>query len=107
MRKTSELALVTEELRSAAAALCSVAEKLSTLFADQAEQSATPVPTIQKTVKPLALETVRAVLAEKSRDGHTADIRALLEKHGAPKLSEIDPDKYAALLADVEALGNG
>ena len=107
MSKTSELALVIEELRNAAAALCSATENLSTLFADQAEQSATPVPTIQKTVKPLALETVRAVLAEKSRDGHTADIRALLEKHGAPKLSEIDPAKYTALLADVEALGNG
>ena len=107
MRKTSELALVTEELRSAAAALCSVAEKLSTLFADQAEQSATSTQTNQKAEKSLTLEAVRAVLAEKSRDGHTADIRALLEKHGAPKLSEIDPAKYTALLADVEALGNG
>lgn len=107
MSKTSELALIIDELRNAAAALCSVAENLSTLFADQAEHSATPAPTIQKTVKPLTLEAVRAVLAEKSRDGHTADIRALLEKHGAPKLSEIDPDKYAALLADAEALGNG
>ena len=107
MSKTSELALVIDELRNAAAALCSVAENLSTLFADQAEHSATPAPTIQKTVKPLTLEAVRAVLAEKSRDGHTAYIRALLEKHGAAKLSEIDPAKYAALLADAEALGNG
>ena len=107
MSKTSELALVINELRNAAAALCSVAENLSTLFADQAEHSATPAPTIQKTVKPLTLEAVRAVLAEKSRDGHTADIRAILEKHGAAKLSEIDPTKYTALLADAEALGNG
>ena len=107
MSKTSERALVTEELRNAAAALCSVAENLSTLFADQAEKSITPTQTHQKAEKPLTLETVRAVLAEKSRNGHTADIRALLEKHGAAKLSEIDPAKYAALLADVEALGNG
>ena len=107
MSKTSELALVIDELRNAAAALCSVAENLSTLFADQAEQSATSTQTNQNAEKSLTLEAVRAVLAEKSRDGHTADIRARLEKHGAPKLSEIDPDKYAALLADVEALGNG
>ena len=107
MSKTSELALVIEELRNAAAALCSVAENLSTLFADQAEQNTTPAPTIQKAEKPLTLEAVRAVLAEKSRDGHTADIRALLEKHGAARLSEIDPANYAALLADAEALGNG
>ena len=107
MSKTSELALVINELRNAAAALCSVAENLSTLFADQAEQSATSTQTNQKAEKSLTLEVVRAVLAEKSRDGHTAYIRALLEKHGAPKLSEIDPAKYTALLADVEALGNG
>ena len=107
MCKTSELALVIEELRNAAAALCSVAENLSTLSSDQAEQSATSAQTNQKAEKSLTLEAVRTVLADKSRNGHTADIRALLEKHGATKLSEIDPDKYAALLADAEALGNG
>lgn len=107
MSKTGELALVIKELRNAAAALCSVTENLSTLFANQAEQSITPTPTIQKAEKPLTLEAVRTVLAEKSRDGHTADTRALLEKHGAVKLSEINPAKYATLLADAEALGDG
>jgi hypothetical protein len=34
-------------------------------------------------------------------------VRGLLEKHGAAKLSEIDPAKYAALLADAKELGNG
>ena len=107
MCNTSELALVIEELRNVAAALCSVADNLSTLFADQTVKSTTPTQTLQKAEKPLTLEAVRAVLADKSRNGHTADIRALLEKHGATKLSEIDPDKYAALLADAEALCNG
>jgi phospholipase/lecithinase/hemolysin len=54
--------------------------------------------------KPLKLEDVRAVLAEKSRAGYTDKVRELLIKHGAEKLSEIAPDKYAALLADVEGL---
>ena len=54
----------------------------------------------------LTLEEVRAVLAEKSQDGFTSAIRALLEKHGAKRLSEIDPSKYPALLADAEALSN-
>jgi geranylgeranyl pyrophosphate synthase len=57
-------------------------------------------------IKPLALKDVRAVLAEMSRDGYTAQIRELLIKHGAEKLSEIDPAKYPALLADAEVLGN-
>lgn len=54
--------------------------------------------------KPLTLEQVRAVLAEKSRAGHTAEVRALLLKHGADKLSEVDPAEYPALLADAEVL---
>ena len=54
--------------------------------------------------KPLTLEEVRAVLAEKSRSGHTEEVRALLNKHGADKLSEIDPAKYPALLAEAEVL---
>ena len=54
--------------------------------------------------KTIALEEVRAVLAEKSRNGHTAQVRELLIKHGANKLSEIDPAKYAALLKDAEVL---
>ena len=54
--------------------------------------------------KPLTLEEVRAVLAEKSRAGHTAEVRELLNKHGADKLSRIDPAEYAALLAEAEVL---
>ena len=58
-------------------------------------------------LKLVTLEKVRAVLAEKSRNGHTEKIRDLLLKHGAKKLSEIDPEKYPLLLADAEALEDG
>ena len=54
--------------------------------------------------KPLTLEEVRAVLAEKSRSGHTDEVRELLARHGADKLSEIDPAEYPALLAEAEVL---
>ena len=54
--------------------------------------------------KPVTLEQVRAVLADKSQQGLTAEVRVLLEKYGAPKLSEIDPAKYAALMVDAETL---
>ncbi len=66
----------------------------------------TPEPTIP--AKPaITLEQVRAVLAEKSHDGYTAEVRALLQKHGADKLSLIDPSEYESLMKDAEALGNG
>lgn len=66
----------------------------------KAEPAPSPVPE----EKPLTLEEVRAVLAEKSRAGHTAEVKALLIKHGADKLSDIDPAEYPALLADAEVL---
>ena len=50
------------------------------------------------------IEDVRKILADKSRLGHTAKIRELLEKYGAKKLSEIDPVNYKDLVADVEKL---
>jgi hypothetical protein len=106
MSKMSELDLCVSELRNAAQSLNAVADKLTALFSrNQSEASVQPKS--KPTPKPLTLEDVRAVLAEKSRNGHTAKIRELLEKYGASKLSEIDPQKYAALLAEAEVLGNG
>lgn len=52
----------------------------------------------------LSLEEVRAILAEKSRAGFTAQIQQLLEKYGASRLSKIDPANYQALIKDVEEL---
>jgi len=54
--------------------------------------------------EPVPLEKVRSVLADKSRLGHTAEVKALLQKHGAQKLSDIDPAEYSTLLAEAEAL---
>ena len=55
--------------------------------------------------KQLTLVEVRAVLADKSRSGFTEQIRELLEKYGAPKLSEIDPSRYQNLMDEALCLG--
>jgi len=102
----SELDLCVGELRNAAQSLNTVADSLTALFSGTQPETSV-LPESIPTSKPLTLEDVRAVLAEKSRNGHTAKIRELLEKHGAAKLSEIDPQKYAALLAESEVLDNG
>ena len=54
--------------------------------------------------KAIGIETVRAALAEKSRDGKTREVKALLMKFDAGKLSGVKPEDYAALLAEAEAL---
>lgn len=108
MSQMNELSKTVDELKNAANLLSSVADSLLDLFSgtggssDEAKEKQ-PKATKEK----LTLESVRAVLAEKSRAGHTADIKALLEKHGASKLSEIDPKKYKKLLEEVKVLGNG
>ena len=44
------------------------------------------------------------MLAQKSHEGLTAEVRALLQKYGASKLSAIDPECYEALLLEAEEL---
>ena len=114
MSRMSELGLCIGELRAAAQSLIAVADSLATLFGGGSEPNAVPTEPAKAAPqakppapKPITLEQVRAILAEKSRSGHTAQVRLLLEKHGATKLSEIDPAEYAALLAEAEVLGDG
>ena len=103
MSKMSDMAQTIEELRIAAAAITDAANWLSQQFNSDAEEA--PIPEAQPEKKPeLTLEQVRAVLADKSRNGHTAAIRTLLQKYGASKLSGIDPQHYEDLLQEVEVL---
>lgn len=132
MSKMSEVDLCIGELRIAAQSLAAVADSLTALFDasigpagmfvqggegnDQkanvesvnaedgkvkTTQPAEPKP------KPVTLAQVRAILAEKSRCGHTAQVRELLEKHGAAKLSAIDPTEFETLLSEAAAIGRG
>ena len=84
MGKISELDMAISNLRKAAAAIDDVADILTEMFSDSA--------------------TKEAVLAEKSRQGHTVEIRTLLQKYGATKLSQIDPVHYKALVAEAEVM---
>ena len=100
MGKINELSQLVNELNQCCKTLISISESLASMFSTQEEAS-------PETPKTITLEEVRAVLAEKSRAGHTAKVRELLEKYGATKLSEIEPSQYPSLLAEAEVLGNG
>ena len=54
--------------------------------------------------KSVTLEEVRAVLAEKSREGKTTEVKELLTKFGVNKLSELDASKYDELLKETEGI---
>ena len=80
-----------------------LSESLGTL-ADTLETSEPKVPKQEETKPALTLSDVRAVLAKKSQAGFTKEIKALIHKYGAEKLSAVDPKHYEALLKEVEEL---
>lgn len=120
MSKMSELERVLRELKKCGESLAGIAEELAGVLSgpgvagDRKEAGEKPGKKEsagkasgqeeQGPEKQYSLTEVRALLAEKSRAGFTAQVRELLAKHGADKLSGIDPSEYAALVADVEVL---
>lgn len=106
MSKTKLLHDVVSNLRSLADSVQAVADAMA--GSEPAETALPEQPATAQVARPAAkavtLEQVRAALAEKSQLGFTANVRTLLERYGAPKLSQIDPSNYAALLADAEGL---
>lgn len=106
MSKTKLLYDLASNLRSLAVSIQAVADTMADNelagFAQPETPKSEEVP--EPKTKPVTLEQVRAVLADKSQQGLTAGVRTLLEKYGAPKLSQIDPEHFSALLADAENL---
>jgi hypothetical protein len=110
MSKMAEMAQTIEELRTAAASINAAADWLYQQFSgeDNSKQQNSKSAAKKAEPKPeVKLEDVRAVLAEKSRAGHTAEVRTLLQKYGAEKLSAVDPTNYETLMKDAEVIGNG
>ena len=101
MSRMSEMEATIRELRGIASSINDIANWLTGAFRGSEEAAPAPEPE-----KALTLEEARAILAKKSRDGFTAQIRELLRKYGANKLSEVDPAKYKALVADAEGLAD-
>jgi hypothetical protein len=104
MNKTKLLLNVVSDLRHLADSIQAVVDS-----SEQSEPQAAETPVSKadkpKEVKPaIGIEKIRAVLAEKSQSGKTAEVRALLQQFGAAKLSEIESDKYPELLKAAEDL---
>ena len=70
------------------------------------EETAPPVAKEQPAVPSIKLEDVRTVLAEISRSGKTAQMKELLGRFGASKLSDVKPEDYADLLAAAKEVKN-
>lgn len=93
-----------KELREIASSIDSIATWLAESMVSKDNTAETE--TAAKPKPALSLEDVRAILANKSRNGFTEQVRELLHKYGANKLSEVNPSDYEALAVDAEVLGN-
>ncbi len=105
MSRTKLLLDVVVNMRSLADSLQTLANAISEDdIADDVPAGA--VEPVEKPLVTVTLEQVRAVLAEKSHDGLTEQVRGLLQKYGAQKLSAIASDRYAGLLRDAKELND-
>ena len=69
-----------------------------------------PAPAVveEAPAKVYTYEEVRAILAEKSRTGFRAEVKAILTAHGVKQLSDVKtPEEFAAIVAEAEVVGNG
>ena len=86
-----------EILKAIAKSLNELAEIL------QSESESVPPQKVEEPKPPaITLEQVRSTLASLSAEGKTAQVKNLIEKYGATKLSEVDPVHYAGLLEDAK-----
>ena len=54
--------------------------------------------------KPATLEGIRALMAQKTQEGKSKEIKELLQKYGAAKLSAVKPEDYPALMQEAQVL---
>lgn len=105
MSKMKLLLDVVDDMRRLANSLQTVADSIAgnTDADDQLDQQPAPQP--EKPKAPvITIDQVRAVLAEKSGQGKTKEVKALLYKYDAGKLSGVKPEDYPALMEEAQKL---
>lgn len=89
-------------------ALTKLTEQTTQKEMDKFEQIYPPAdeqPQSEPSTKLVTLAEVRAVLANKSCAGFTEEVKQLVMKHGAEKLSGVPESEYAVLMKEAESLG--
>ena len=108
--KKSDKTVLSEGLRKLSTLAAEIADQLDGVTdtpSKKAEEPA-PVSVVEEPKKAtVTKEDVRAILADKSRSGFRAEVKALLTEFRAEKLSDItDPDTLAALAEKAMVIGS-
>ena len=70
----------------------------------QAAEAPKEQPAPEQKAETVTFVQLRSRLSEISRCGHTQEVKELIAKYGASKLSDIAESDYAAVLAEAEGL---
>lgn len=70
----------------------------------QAAETPKEQPTPEQKTETVTFVQLRSRLSEISRTGHTQEVKELITRYGADKLSDIAETDYAAVLAEAEGL---
>lgn len=109
LKMADGFALVAESLRELAGQVVEEA-KAEMKQENKTEQSTADKGTAgakankKKEEQKVAVEDIRGVLAEKSQQGKTKEIKELLGKYGVAKLSAVEEKDYPALFAEAKVL---
>ena len=104
--------VLVEGLKKLSADVADLAARLEGSKAPENTQDEPAVEQVQAPTEAAPTETrtyeeTRAVLAEKSRAGFRAEVKALLAEFGVSQLSDVkDPGKLAEIVKKAEGIGN-
>lgn len=102
MSKMKELSQVLDEMIACGENMIRAANALKQTLSPSEE--GTELPPEEQPVRAYAFSDVRHAFLAKSHEGYTEQVKALISKYGAAKLSDIRPEDYANLMADLEAI---
>ena len=100
LRIAEGFSIVAEGLRGLAKAEGGTKEK--TVKAQKAEKQESVAEAQPES--PATLEGIRALMAQKTQEGKSKEIKELLQKYGAAKLSAVKPEDYPALMQEAQVL---
>ena len=109
MSKIKLLHNLINDVRAVADDLQAIADSMENSESKEVSEAAeaidkTPASKPNKPKPAVKLEDLRALLATKSQAGYGNEVRALIGKYDATKLSDVNPGQYAAMFAEAEVI---
>lgn len=119
MSKMSNLDLVLDEMITAGQKMIEAANELKAMFSENTEpepkkatkkkepvEDTVEAPAEVPAAKTYTFTEVRGIMAALSGQGKKAEAKALLQKFGANRLSDLDEKDYAALVEEAQVIAN-